>query len=68
MSLIACLTFGFYLKFFRLLINTRLLRCAHPASLRRTVTYASCLVILRALHLNVFDQPEKYHFFNNLLE
>jgi hypothetical protein len=24
-------------------------------------------VILRALHLNVFDQPGEYYFFNNLL-
>jgi len=29
--------------------------------------YASFLVISRALHLNVFDQPVKNHFFNNLL-
>ena len=41
----------------RLLKNTHLLRCAHPSSLRRTVTYASFLLISRALHLDVFDQP-----------
>jgi hypothetical protein len=29
--------------------------------------YASFLVISRALHLNVFDQPVKNNFFNNLL-
>jgi hypothetical protein len=51
----------------RLLKNTHLLRCAHPSSLRRTVKYASFLVISRALHLNVFDQPVKIYFFNNLL-
>jgi hypothetical protein len=28
--------------------------------------YASFLVISRALHLDVFDQPVKNHFFNNL--
>ena len=41
----------------RLLKNTRLLRCAHPSSLRRTVKYDSFLTISRALHLDVFDQP-----------
>jgi hypothetical protein len=51
----------------RLLKNTHLLRCAHPSSLRRTIKYASFRVILRALHLNVFDQPVKYDFFNNPL-
>jgi hypothetical protein len=29
--------------------------------------YASFLVILRSLYLNVFDQPVKYYFFNNLV-
>ena len=29
--------------------------------------YASFLVISRALQLNVFDQPVKNHFFNNLI-
>jgi len=42
--------------------NTHLLRCAHPSSLQRTAQYASFLVISRALHLNVFDQPEKLLF------
>jgi hypothetical protein len=51
----------------RLLKNTHLQRCAHPSSLRRTLKYASFLLISRALHLNVFDQPVKNHFFNNLL-
>jgi hypothetical protein len=52
----------------RLLKNTHLLRCAHLSSLRRTVKYASFLMILRALQLNVFDQPVKKHFFNNLID
>ena len=50
-----------------LLKNTHLLRCAHPSSLRRTAKYASFLGISRALHLDVFDQPEKDCFFKNLL-
>jgi hypothetical protein len=29
--------------------------------------YASFLGISRALHLDVFEQPAKNHFFNNLL-
>jgi len=29
--------------------------------------YASFLGISRALHLGVFEQPEKNYFFNNLL-
>jgi hypothetical protein len=41
----------------RLLKNTHLLRYAHPSSLRRTGKYASFLLISRALHLDVFDQP-----------
>jgi len=52
----------------RLLKNTHLLHCAHPSSLRRTVQYASFLLISRALHLDVFDQPGRNYFFNNLLE
>ncbi len=50
-----------------LLKNTHLLRCAHLSSLRRTMKYASFLVISHALDLNVFDQPVKYYFFTNLL-
>jgi hypothetical protein len=46
----------------------RLPRNAHPSSLRRTEKYASFLMISRALHLNVFDQPAKKDFFNNLLD
>jgi hypothetical protein len=51
----------------RLLKNTYLLRCARPSSLRRTRKYDSFLRISRALHLNVFDQPVKKYFFNNLV-
>jgi hypothetical protein len=54
-------------RFRRLLKNTHLLRCAHPSSLQRTAKYASFLMISRALHLNVFDQPGKNNFFDNLL-
>ncbi|MCX5905543.1 MAG: hypothetical protein NTV89_19200, partial [Proteobacteria bacterium] len=50
-----------------LLKNTLLLRCAHPSSLRRTVKYASFLLISRALHLDVFDQPEKKLLFQQLV-
>ena len=50
-----------------LLKNTRLLRCARHSSLRRTQKYASFLMILRALHLNVFEQPVRKNFFNTLL-
>jgi hypothetical protein len=52
----------------RLLKNTHLLRYAHPSSLQRTTQYASFLRISCALHLDVFDQPEKNYFFNTLLE
>jgi hypothetical protein len=47
--------------------NTHLQRCAQPSSLRRTKKYASFLLISRALHLDVFDQPLKNCFFNNPL-
>ena len=44
----------------RPLKNIRLLRYAHPSSLQRTDKYASFLRISRALHLDVFEQPEKW--------
>jgi hypothetical protein len=47
--------------------NAHLQRSPHPSSLRRTVKYASFLLISRALHLDVFDQPGKNNFLNNLL-
>jgi hypothetical protein len=52
----------------RLLKNPQLLRYAHPSSLQRTHMYASFLRISRALHLDVFEQPVKSCFFNNLLK
>jgi hypothetical protein len=45
--------------------NTHLLRCAYPSSLQRTAKYASFLVMSRAVHLNVFDQPGKNSFSTN---
>ena len=50
------------IHFSKLLKNIHLPLCAHFSSLRRTVKYASFLMISRALHLNVFDQPVKKHF------
>jgi hypothetical protein len=56
---------------YRLLKNTHLLRYAHSrklsGSLRRTIKYDSFLRMSRALHLDVFDQPGKNCFFNNLI-
>ncbi len=43
----------------RLLKNAHLLRFPHPSSLRRTSKYASFLRISGALHLGIFEQPEK---------
>jgi len=39
----------------------------HPSSLQRTFRYASLLRISGALHLGIFDQPEKNEFFDTLL-
>ena len=41
----------------RLLKNTRLLRCAHHSSLRRTTKYASFVMISHALRSDIFEQP-----------
>jgi hypothetical protein len=49
----------------RLLKNTHLLCYAHPSSLQRTRMYASFLRISRALHLDVFEQPEENYLFDN---
>jgi hypothetical protein len=54
--------------FFRLLKNGHLLRFPHPSSLQRTGKYASLLMISGALHLALFEQPEKDDFFDSLLE
>jgi len=45
--------------FNRLLKNAHLLRFPHPSSLQRTSEYASFLRISGALHLGIFEQPEK---------
>ena len=45
--------------FSRPLKNTHLLRSPHPSSLRRTSKYASFLRVSGALHLGIFEQPEK---------
>jgi len=52
----------------RLLKNGHLRRFPHPSSLRRTAKYASFLRISRALHLTIFEQPEKDGFFSSLVE
>jgi hypothetical protein len=49
-----------------LLKNAHLLRFPHPSSLRRTAKYASLLTISGALHLALFEQPEKDDFFSSL--
>jgi len=43
----------------RLLKKAHLLRFPHPSSLRRTSKYASFLRNSGALHLGIFEQPEK---------
>ena len=50
----------------RLLKNAHLRRSPHPSLLQRTFKYASLLRISGALHLGIFDQPEKSEFFNKL--
>jgi hypothetical protein len=50
-----------------LLKNGHLLRFPHPSSLRRTAKYASLLRISGALHLTLFEQPEKGDLFSGLL-
>ncbi len=52
----------------RLLKNGHLRRFPHPSSLRRTAKYASFLRISGALHLTIFEQPEKDDFFSSLLK
>jgi hypothetical protein len=48
--------------FSRLLKNAHLRRYPYPSSLRRTAKYASFLRISGALHLAIFEQPEKDDF------
>jgi len=52
----------------RLLKNAHLRRSPHPSSLQRTLKYASLLRISGALHLGIFDHPEKNDFSNRLLK
>jgi hypothetical protein len=47
----------------RLFKNTRLVRCATAAYEK----YASFIQVLRALHPDIFEQPEKAKFFCTLL-
>jgi len=55
------LRFRHFHSFTRLLKNTHLLRCPHPSSLRslQGSAGASLLRISGALHLDIFEQPEK---------
>ena len=48
-----------------MLKNAHLRRSPYPSSLQRTFKYASLLRISGALHLGVFDQPEKNDIFNS---
>jgi len=52
----------------RLLKDGHLRRFPHPSSLRRSAKYASFLRISDALHLSIFEQPEKDDFFGQLRE
>jgi hypothetical protein len=47
--------------------TAHLLRCADHSSLRRTQKYASFLMISRALHLDIFEQPAQESFFSTIL-
>ncbi len=49
----------------RSLKNGHLRRFPHPSSLRRTAKYASFLRISGALHLTIFEQPEKDDYFSS---
>jgi len=45
--------------FSRLLKSAHLLRFPHPSSLRRTSRYAAMTKDEGALHLGIFEQPDK---------
>ncbi|HUN55392.1 MAG TPA: phosphatase PAP2 family protein [Smithella sp.] len=49
----------------RLLKNAHLLRCAANRPAQRISIYASRFSFLRALHLNIFEQPSNAGFFRN---
>jgi len=51
-----------------LLKNGHLWRSPHPSSLRRTAKYASFLRTSGALHLTIFEQPEKDNFSSSLTD
>jgi hypothetical protein len=44
------------------------LRYPHPSSLRRTFTCASFLGISEALQMDIFQQPLRSRFFDNLIK
>jgi hypothetical protein len=48
-----------------LLKNAHLLWCAANRTAQRIFIYASQFGFLRALHLNIFEQPQNMGFFND---
>jgi hypothetical protein len=48
-----------------LLKNAHLLCCAANRTAQRIFIYASRFGFLRALHLNIFEQPQNMGFFND---
>jgi len=48
-----------------LLKNAHLLCCAASRTAQRISIYASRFGFLRALHLNIFEQPQNMEFFND---
>ena len=48
-----------------LLKNAHLLCCASNLTAQRISIYASRFGFLRALHLNIFEQPQNIEFFND---
>jgi hypothetical protein len=61
-------TFSFHQDLNRLLKNAHLHRYPHPSSLRRTAKYVSLLRISGALHLSIFEQPDKNGFFQQFVK
>jgi hypothetical protein len=53
------------LKTLGLLKNAHLLCCAANRTAQRVSIYASRFGYLRALHLNIFEQPPNIRFLNN---
>jgi hypothetical protein len=52
----------------RSFVACALKRFGAQAALRRTSKYASLLMISGALHLGIFEQPEKNDFFSTLID